>query len=591
MGVTRRVVIRRGIGVTGLTLLGADWLNTQHVSGSTFLRSGRFLAKRPKIRFTSIPLQTTPVPTIAPEYEYAVVLPWRERLNGSGRSFEREGLTEAQQKESVGIGHDGMWYSGSDIAGLLCINHEFGSNIHIFGRSEPSSLDDVRVSQAAHGVTIAAVAKGKTGTWRNIRSSSNRRITANTRMLFSGPGADSALVVNSAGNKFRGTFANCSNGSTPWGTYLTCEENFHSYFGANDSSWIPTPEQQRYGLSASGSGYGWHKFDRRFDLSASEFQNECNRFGWVVEIDPKDPTSRPTKRTGLGRFKHESATLAIGRGNRAVVYMGDDERFEYIYKFVSKKDWRVLIGEKKSPLDEGRLYVARFNSDGTGNWLELSNRNPLLADRTDDWIAVHARIAADIVGATKMDRPERMAIAPDGHVYCTLTNNSRRGRSGYPTVDAANPTTENPWGHIIRWKDARDHVGTSFRWNIFALAKDVVDENGQMFGSPDGIWVDDDGRVFIQTDGTQPGGANNQLLVTDTDGSIYKRLFTGVPGCEITGVATTPDRRTMFVNIQHPGGGSRTATNFPEEYTGSSGPVPRDATVVIRRKNGGIIGS
>lgn len=588
---SRRTAIRRGVGATGLLVLGADWIGAQQVSSAYFLKPRQLISRGPKIGFTSIPLQSSPNPTIAPEYEYSVLLPWRERLNGSGKSYTREGFIPTQQENSVGIGHDGMWYFGSDVAGLLCINHEFGSNGHVLGKANPTSLEDVLVSQAAHGVTVAAIAKKKNGTWSNVRSSRNRRITANTRVLFSGPAAKSTLISNASNNRYRGTFANCSNGYTPWGTYLTCEENFHTYFGTSSPGWSATSEQQRYGLSSGGSGYGWHQFDPRFDLGAPDFMNECNRFGWVVEIDPSNPTSRPVKRTALGRFKHESATLTVGRGNRVVVYMGDDERFEYIYKFVSSKNWEDLIADGISPLDSGRLYVARFNSDGTGNWIELSNRHPLLKDRTMDWIVVHARVAADIVGATKMDRPERIAVAPNGSVYCTLTNNSRRGRTGYPTTDAANPIVENPWGHIIRWKDSRDHVGRSFTWNIFSLAQDVRDNNGQMFGSPDGIWVDEDARVFIQTDGAQPGGANNQLLVTDTKGSVYKRLFTGVPGCEITGITTTPDRKTMFVNVQHPGGGNPSYTNFPADFSGSTGPIPRDATIVIRRKDRGIVGS
>lgn len=589
--ISRRRVIQTGLSAVGLAVLNPDWLHVQHVSASNVFRQLGNVARRPRILFTSIPLQSSPNPTIAPEYEYSVLLPWREHLNGSQRSYERDGLTEEQQKSSVGIGHDGMWFSGNNSAGVLCINHEFGSNIHVMGKAAPDSLEDVRISQAAHGVTVAMVAKRKNGTWRNVRSVRNRRITANTRFEFSGPAAQSPLVINAARNKFRGTFANCSNGFTPWGTYLTCEENFHSYFGSDKSGWTGTVEHQRYGLSAGGSSYGWHRFDSRFDLAASEFGNECNRFGWVVEIDPNNPRSRPIKRSALGRFKHESATLTVGRNNRVVVYMGDDERFEYIYKFVSSKNWKSLVADGVSPLDRGRLYVARFNSDGSGDWIELSPRNPLLADRSLDWILVHARLAADIVGATKMDRPERIAVAPSGDVYCTLTNNSRRGRTGYPATDAVNPVAENPWGHIVRWKDSRDHVGRSFTWNIFALAQDVRDEAGQMFGSPDGIWIDSDSRVFIQTDGTQPNGANNQLLVTDTNGSVFKRLFTGVPGCEITGITTTPDRRTMFVNIQHPGNGNPAATNFPAPFSGASGPIPRDATIVITRKDGGIVGS
>jgi secreted PhoX family phosphatase len=298
----------------------------------------------------------------------------------------------------------------------------------------------------------------------------------------------------------------------------------------------------------------------------------------------------PVKRTALGRVKHENAELVVGQGGRAVVYMGDDERFDYIYKFVSESNWRSMQARGISPLDQGKLYVAKFNDDGTGNWIELTINNPALAARFADQAEVltYARIAADTVGATPMDRPEWIAAAPNGEVYCTLTNNTRR-----TTPDAPNPLAPNPFGHIIKWRDSNNHVGTTFTWDIFVRAVDTHDTDKSAFGSPDGLWSDSDGRLFIETDGTQPeiNGVtlNDQMLVADTNTGEIRRIFSGVTGCEVTGITVTPDRRTMFVNLQHPGDGDPTLTNFPAQP--GSGRIPRDATVVITRKDGGIVGS
>jgi secreted PhoX family phosphatase len=427
------------------------------------------------------------------------------------------------------------------------------------------------------------------GSWRQIRSPYSRRIHVNTPVAFSGPAAGSRLLETPDGSQPLGTLNNCASGHTPWGTYLTCEENVHGYFGATDR-WNPAPEQERYGFSAGGFGYGWEKYDRRFDLSDPDYTNEENRFGWVVEIDPWNARQTPVKRTALGRFRHEGAAVAVGEGGRAVVYMGDDQRFDYIYKFVSADDWRAMRARGVSPLDEGSLYVARFNDDGTGDWLELTIDNPLLADRFADQAAVvtFARVAADLLGATPMDRPEWTTVAPNGEVYCSLTSNDQRGDDGLPGPDAANPLAPNPSGHIIRWRDDDHHLGVTFSWDIFLIAATTHDSENA-FGSPDGLWADPDGRLFIATDGPQPAGLNDQMLVADPATGELRRLFEGVISCEVTGITVTPDRRTLFCNLQHPGNGNPAATSFPAPF--GSGKIPRDATLVIRRKDRGIVGS
>jgi len=606
---TRRSVLKGGLATAAITMSGfgsAALAGNKHDGGwfeaddKGRNRHGRLLD------FEPVPLAegNGPVPTISSDYQYQVLIPWGEPLEPGGPAWQYP-PNAADQARQIGIGHDGMWFFPLDMdkgrkgkksanskkrkggwEGMLAINHEFGGNQHVLGKPAPESLADVRASQHAHGVSVVEIRESK-GVWETVASDRARRIHVNTPVGFSGPVAGHPLLDTVNGNIPLGTVNNCASGYTPWGTYLTCEENFNGYFGASNlfDTWAATEEQQRYGFSNNGFGYGWHLFDRRFDLSDAEYRNEENRFGWVVEIDPMDATQTPLKRTALGRFKHEGVALVTGRGGRVVAYMGDDQRFDYIYKFVSADDWQEMRKRGVSPLDEGRLYVARFNADGSGDWLELTIDNPLLAARFADQAEVltFARVAADLLGATPMDRPEWTTVAPDEWVYCTLTNNSQR-----LLPNAANPLAPNPDGHIIRWKDSEQHTGLYFNWDIFLIAQDTHGSE-QSYSDPDGLWADPDGRLFIQTDGGQKDGLNNQLLVADTLTGELRRLFTGVTGDEITGITLTPDRRTLFINTQHPGNGDPSVTNFPAMPDGVT--VPRDCTFVITRKNGGIIGS
>nr|WP_277882701.1 PhoX family phosphatase [Oscillatoria sp. FACHB-1406] len=594
---SRRSVLARGAALSATGFLAALTGNkffSQGADAASTPEASNLLAKNSSlIDFPIVPAAqgSGPIPNISSAYQYEVLIPWGTPLQPGGPSYDGNPSarpTSAQQTQQVGIGHDGMHFfplEGSNSHGILAINHEYGTNEHILGKKTADSLEEVRRSQHAHGVGIVEIKKTN-GKWQNVASNKARRIHVNTPVTFSGPVANDELLKTRAGNPTLGTVNNCANGYTPWETYLTCEENFNGYFGAT-SAWTPTAAQKRYGFSAAGFGYGWEKFDPRFDLSDSSYANEENRFGWVVEIDPMNPTQKPVKRTALGRFKHECAAVTVGQGGRVVAYMGDDERFEYIYKFVSDSNWRSLQARNISPLDRGKLYVAKFNDDGTGNWLELTINNPVLKAKFKNQAEVltYARLAADTLGATPMDRPEWTTVAPTGEVYCTLTNNSRR-----TAPNAPNPLTPNPDGHIIRWKDSDNHVGLTFQWDIFILAKDThgaTDE--RTFSSPDGLWADPDGRLFIETDGEQQKGLNDQVLVADPKTGDIRRLFTGVTGCEMTGITATPDRKTLFVNIQHPGEGDPTKTNFPAPQ--GSGKIPRDCTIVITRKDGGIVGS
>lgn len=585
--INRRDVVSGGLGIAAATFFAAPAVGKSLAKG----RGSKFKAQL--LGFKPVPLAAGngPVPVISDDYEYQVLIPWGEPLQPNGPAYNYPPNSDDQALQ-IGIGHDGMTYfplhkgkfgRGGNDHGMLAINHEFGRNSHVLGKSVPESLEDVRVSQHAHGVSVVELRKIK-GSWQRVASPRARRIHGNTPVTFSGPVAGHPLLQTAAGNQPRGTLNNCADGQTPWGTYLTCEENFNGYFGAT-GDWTPTPAQLRYGFGRNGAGYGWHVFDPRFDLSNPDYANEENRFGWVVEIDPMDPGQTPVKRTALGRVKHEGAAVTVGRGGRVVAYMGDDQAFDYIYKFVSARNWKAMRAQGISPLDEGKLYVANFNDNGTGEWLELTIGNPVLAAAFQDQAEVltYARLAADLLGATPMDRPEWTTVAPNRDVYCALTNNSQRS-----TPNAANPLVPNPDGHIIKWRDSDRHTGTTFHWDIFLIAEPTHGTEDS-FSDPDGIWADPDGRLFIQTDGGQKDGLNNQMLVADTRTGELRRLFTGVTGDEITGIAVTPDRRTMFINTQHPGNGNPALTNFPAPRDGTT--IPRDCTFAISRKDGGIVGS
>ncbi|MDX1693812.1 MAG: PhoX family phosphatase [Ketobacteraceae bacterium] len=547
----------------------------------------------------------TTMPTISEDYDYQVLIPWGTPIE-PGATTEYTGdpsrrPTAAEAALQTGLGHDGMWffpmnqrerliyghgYPMRNDAGMLCVNHEYGGNTHALGKAAPESLEDVRLSQNIHGVSVVKIVRRRHGGWKVARSANSRRITANTPVAFSGPAAASPLLQNPAGNIALGTVNNCGSGATPWGTYLTCEENFNGYFGAS-GGFSPTEAQHRYGFSENGFGYGWHLFDKRFDLSDPDYQNEQHRFGWIVEIDPFDGTQKPVKRTALGRFKHEAIAIAESRNGRIAAYMGDDQRFDYCYKYVSDKPWMQAIHDGESPLDHGSLYVARFHEDGTGEWLELTISNPVLASRFSSQaeVLIYARMAADLLGATPMDRPEWTTIGSNGEVFWTLTNNTNRTEP-----NAANPEAPNSDGHIIRTVDADDHLGNHFTWDIYLLASSTRGTEG-VFTDPDAAWADPYGRLFIGTDGGQPDGLQDQLVVFDTtsENPEPKRLLVGVNSDEITGFTVTPDQRTAFVNIQHPGNGDPAATNFPAAPDGVT--IPRDCTLVITRKDGGIIGS
>jgi secreted PhoX family phosphatase len=586
----------------------------------------------PALGFKSVPVSTADTVVVPEGYAAEVLVPWGIPVS-TGPAWKSDASnTAAEQELQTGMHNDGIHFfsfveSGADgrprlssTRGLLVQNHEYTDDglLHPDGMRTWSAAK-VAKAQAAHGVSIVEL-QFADGRWSVVRPSRYaRRITASTPIFVSGPAArDPALRTadDASGRVVLGTINNCANGYTPWGTYLTCEENFNGYF-VNATEKVP-PEQARYGINKRGFGYRWHEHDPRFD--AAKAPHEPNRFGWVVEIDPWDPASTPVKRTALGRFKHEGATITLAIDGRVVAYQGDDERFEYIYKFVSSG--RYAPGNKEANrdlLDTGTLYVARFDADGTGVWLPLVfGQGPLTT--ANGWksqaeVLIRARSAADAQAATKMDRPEWIAVNPrNKDVFCTLTNNNQRGSANRPATDRANSRADNVFGHIVRWTEAgRDPAALRFEWSIFAECGDPTladapkrgNVKGDKYGSPDGLWFDDRGVLWIQTDistsvlgkGDYAGIGNNMMLAADPASGETRRFLVGPRGSEVTGIAQTPDGRTMFVNIQHPGEspGERGDPDNPKAVSswpdGPAGGRPRSATVVIRRTDGGVIGS
>ncbi len=588
--VSRRTAIAGGLATMATTFVAPSVVSAQATNGNQATAPGS--GGRSRVNFEPVAIADGggPNPAISPDYQYDVILPWGEPILPPYPEHVNGQKSAADQEKQIGIGHDGMHFfpvGPGNGRGTLALNHEFGRNTHVFGKDDPESLEDVRLSQAAHGISMVEIRKSSRGTWSVVRGHRrNRRVTVNTPVTFSGPAAGHPALGDPTRPSY-GTVNNCSSGATPWGTYVTCEENFNGYFGAT-GGWTPTESQSRYGFSETGFGYGWETFDPRFDLSSPDHTGEDNRFGWCVEIDPNKPRTAPVKRTAMGRFKHEGAAFTTGLGGKVVCYMGDDQRFDYIYKYVSRKSWRAMRAEGVSPLDDGDLYVARFDDDGTGVWLHLDIADPVLANLFADQgeLLIDTRLAADALGATPMDRPEWATVAPNGDVYCTLTNNSRRIEP-----NAANPLAPNADGHIIRWTDTRRNTGLEFEWDIYLFAQDTHGTD-DTFSDPDGLWADKHGRLFIETDGGQKDGLNNQIMVADLRTGDLRRLLTGVAGDEITGIAYTPNQRIMFANSQHPGNGDPNLTNFPVmNETPDGATIPRDATFVITKKDGGIVGS
>ncbi|MDV7552399.1 PhoX family phosphatase [Acinetobacter baumannii] len=652
--------------------------------------------KKPeKLTFTPVAKNLNDIVTVPEGYEANVIYALGDSINPDIDEWDDNKIPSGPSfLLRSGDCHDGMHFFGLNTStdkfdgnvsaeGLLVMNHEYINQTFLHPKG-PTKVDGRRPEDEviretnAHGVSIVHTKKDPITQKVVIDKSSvfNRRITASTEMDFAGAAAGSGLLAtrfSPTARKTRGTHNNCGNGYTPWGTYLTTEENFIGYFARSTTDDVlRTPEEiialKRYGLKAgSSSRYGWETaigqvelqdlYDRwNADVKAAQatqdYRNGPNTFGWMVEIDPFDRRHNPVKRTSLGRFAHEDSACRAVVGQPLAFYMGDDSTGEYIYKFVSTATWDAkdinggyTAGDKY--MNAGKLYVAKFNNDGSGQWIELTygknglnESNTTYPFKSQADVVTFARLAADSVGATKMDRPEWCTVNPvNGEIYVTLTNNSNRG-SSYPT-DAANPRNYtdikgkeeqqkgNVNGHIIRFKETDDKTtAETFKWDIYlfgaeaSMASNInlsgLTDNNDL-SSPDGMWFDPRGVLWIQTDdgaytdvtncmmlAALPGQIGDGVTATTSNGQqtlvgakvtdeTLRRFLVGSKECEITGIAMTPDHKAIFINVQHPGEKSKKydapTSNWPATQKDPSNKTarPRSATVVITRKDGGII--
>ncbi|WP_288365407.1 PhoX family phosphatase [uncultured Acinetobacter sp.] len=692
----RSLIAKTASGAVALalasTLTGCNDNNDDNNNSTTAVDPN----KRPeKLNFKPVAKNLNDIVTVPEGYQATVLYALGDSINPRVGAWDDNNIPSGPSFQfRSGDCHDGMHYFGLNTSsnrfddnvstqGLLVMNHEYinPTFLHPKGPTKVDNRrpeDEVLREMNAHGVSIIHIKKDATTQKVEFIQSSvfNRRITASTVMDFAGAAAGADLLVTSyspSGKQTRGTHNNCGNGYTPWGTYLTTEENFIGYFQRSSSDDLKRQPHEiialnRYGLKAGASSrYGWEtaigqieaqdlysrwNADVNAAQAAQDYRNSPNTFGWMVEIDPFDVRQNPVKRTSLGRFAHEDSACRVVAGQPLAFYMGDDSRGEYIYKFVSTANWDVkdinggyTAGDKY--LNSGILYVAKFNNDGTGQWIELSyGKNGLDASnktysfRHQADVVTFARLAADSVGATKMDRPEWCTVHPEnGEVYVTLTNNSNRG-SSYPT-DAANPRNYedtyagsktnkgNVNGHIIRFKETDNKTtATTFKWDIYLFGAEAkmaaninlsgLNDNND-FSSPDGMWFDARGVLWIQTDdgaytdvtncmmlaalpgtlgdGTTATTSNGQQTIVGakvTDENL-RRFLVGPKECEITGIAMTPDNKAIFINVQHPGEDSssydKPSSHWPATQTDPSNTTarPRSATVVITRKDGGVI--
>ena len=592
-GVMERAVSRRAVLQGAVATLGAAVVvgSRPGLVGAQSADPSPALSAAPSHSPSTLTFEPITIPAadvdelvVAQGYATGVVAAWGDPLFSDAPAFDPMAQTAAAQEQQFGYNADYTAFLPDDPAnpgvGVMWVNHEYTNPELMFPAWTPetTTAEHVAIELAAHGGSVIEIARGADGSWTYAKDGRNRRITATTPIALSGPAAGHALLQTSTdptGTMVEGMLNNCAGGWTPWGTILTAEENFNQYFANRDllEDGPVKDAHRRLGLTAEGTERGWERFVDRFDLTKEP--NEPFRFGWIVEIDPRDPTSTPRKRTAMGRFKHEGATISQAADGRIVAYMGDDERFDYVYKFVSDATW--MKGQPGGDLlDAGTLYVARFADDGTGEWLPMiAGEGPLTAENgfpTQAEVLINTRLAADLLEPTRMDRPEDIERSPEtGIVYLAMTNNTRRGVGANFGIDAANPRAENRFGHIVELTEMNGDAGaTTFGWDLFLIAGDPTDQTTYFGGQdvanivspiscPDNLAFDGRGNLWIVTDG-QPGTIKRNdamfAVATEGDGRGAVLPFLSVPvGAESASLFFSPDHQTAFVAVQHPGEG------------------------------------
>ncbi len=655
---TRRRLLQSGAALAPLTLTGCGLLGSR----SAHADAGRGLA------FKAIAGSAADAVILPPGYTYDLLIRWGESLSSATPDLDASRLADGvlfearaaeHQRNQFGQNCDAIHFFPLDARGdrgILCVNNEYTDDALMFP-GHPGFVGAVRgegrgyvrehpglvaVAQAAQGVAVVEVVRER-GRWRFLKDSRfNRRITANTSVDISGPARGAALMRTKQdpdGVLALGTMGNCAGGRTPWGTYLTAEENIQDYFGnfadlrgRRDIDPFISESHRRWRMWNTHSLYSWEVADPRFDLPQNP--TEPFRFGWIVEIDPLDPSRAPVKRTALGRFAHEGASPVVAHDGRVAVYMGDDDKFEHVYKFVSDGRFNAKnAAANRDLLDHGALFVARFDASGRGQWLPLTYdpKGPLNAAagfHDQGEVLIKARAAATLLGATPMDRPEDVEANPvTGRIYVACTRNEQRtassnkgtyaGRDLDTGPNAANPRGGNAYGHIIEIRESGDdHTAREFSWEVFLLAgdpaggklitdlKDVQPDSTYYagyrdaadlspIGSPDNIAFDNAGNLWIVTDGEQPRATNDGCWVCPTSGPLRGRLqqfMSGPIGAEICGCCITPDNETLFLSIQHPGEGG-SVLSPKSRWPDGPGSQPRASVIAVRKDGGGTIGT
>lgn len=630
----RRDILRGVLGVSATTaLFGTSAMIAPRQAAAASAADSRYV-------FDELTWGNDETHHIADGYSADVLLRWGDPITADAPDFDVMNQSATAQLQQFGYNNDYVGFTALNdegTRGLLCVNHEYTNEEVMFpglGRQDKADFvgmtkELVDVEMAAHGGSVVEIAKGTDGKWTLVRDSKlNRRITPlNTEMTIDGPAAGHARMKTNAdpsGMLVIGTMNNCAGGMTPWGTYLMAEENFHGYFWTDKKDADGKPDlsehadatsMKRYGVP--GGWYAWGKFYDRFNIDKEP--NEANRFGWIVEVDPRNPDAKPVKHTALGRFRHEGAETTLSKDGHLVVYTGDDNRFDYQYKYVSAGTVSDDAAANSKLLSDGTLYVARFDEDGTVHWLALVQGNGPLTEAngfaSQAEVMIDTRLAADALGATPMDRPEDAQPRGDGTAYIMLTNNTKRKPD---QVNAANPRPESSFGHIIEIKeDDEDHAATQGTWSILVKCGDPsvaavgaqwnpeTSENG-WFGSPDNCVIDASGRLWISTDqGGSWGktGKSDGLYALETEGDLrgHSKLFFRCPvGGELCGPYFTEDSETVFLAVQHPGtDGTNDLKGFERNSTFEDPATrwpdfdpkmpPRPSVVVVTKTGGGKI--